>query len=86
MDINAERYNKINRIIEEYGKRYTQKEVADKLGMSLSDVRKVTMEENYRHTRKITQDNRRPGEKINLVTPLSYYHFLDKYPDDENEE
>ena len=84
MDINAERYNKINRIIEEYGKRYTQKEVADKLGMSLSDVRKVTMEENYRHTRKITQDNRRPGEKINLVTP--YYHFLDKYPDDENEE
>ena len=75
-----ERKFKIDRIIEEYDKRKTQKEVADLFRMDLNDVAIVTKNHNYIHTRKITQDNRKKGELINLITVLDDYKFLDKYP------
>ena len=80
MNINDERNYKINRIIEEYGKRYIQEEVAEKFGMSVTDVGRVLRMSNYTHTRLIDQDNRRPEERINLVINLNACGFLDKYP------
>ena len=43
---NEERKIKMSRIIEEYDKRKTQKEVADKFGMEIKDVSRVTQENN----------------------------------------
>jgi DNA-directed RNA polymerase specialized sigma subunit len=80
MDIMEERNFKIDRILEEYGKRMTQEEVAQKLGMDIKDVSKVTRLSNHRHTRKITSENRREGEKIAAFTNLKECDFLDKYP------
>lgn len=76
---NEERKIKMSRIIEEYDKRKTQKEVADKFGMEIKDVSRVTQENNYRHTRKITQENRKEDELINPCIKLDELSFLDKY-------
>lgn len=80
MSMIEERNFKINKILEEYDKRKSQEEVAKKFGMNVKDVSKVTKGANYSHTRKITQENRREGEKISAFTNLEEYSFLDKYP------
>lgn len=75
-----DRSYKIDRILEEYNKRGIQKEVAEMFNMKEEEVSKVTRLNNYWHTRKITPENKRPGEKISLFTHLDDYEFLDKYP------
>jgi len=77
---NKERNFKIDRIKEEYDKRKTQKEVAEKFDTSIVHVSWVTQLNNYKHTRKITPENKRPEEKIKAFSHLEDYAFLDKYP------
>lgn len=77
---NDERKFKVERILEEYEKRKTQKEVAEMLKMEIQDVSWVTQENNYKHTRKITPENRREGEKISPAIVFERFDFLDKYP------
>ena len=48
--------------------------------MGIKDVSKVTKKANFSHTRKITPENRREGEKIYAFTHLEECDFLDKYP------
>ena len=79
MDIIEERGYKFGKVKDEYGKRKTQEEVANKFGMSIKDVSKVTKKANFIHTRKITPENRREGEKISAFTHLEECVFLDKY-------
>ncbi len=77
--IYEERKQKVERIIEEYGKRKSQKIVAEVFNMSIGDVSKVTKENNYSHTVNLNEAN--PDGKP--IKPLIYYHdfdFLDKYP------
>lgn len=71
---------KITRIKEEYDKRKTQKEVADMFKMNIKHVSMVTQKNNYIHTRKITQENRKENETINAFTYYDEYEFLDQYP------
>ena len=59
MDIIEERGYKFGKVKDEYGKRKTQEEVANKFGMSIKDVSKVTKKANFSHTRKITPQKRR---------------------------
>lgn len=75
-----ERRLKNNRIVKEYDKRKSQKEVAEMLGMSIQDVSYVTQLNNYRYTRKITPENRKDGEKNIPTIALEELNFLDKYP------
>jgi hypothetical protein len=78
-NIDEERNFKIDRILEEYDKRKTQKEIAEKFGMRIEHVSWVTQLNNYKHTRKITPENKRPGEKIMAFSHLEDYAFLDEY-------
>lgn len=71
---------KIQRILEEYDKRKTQKEVAEMFSMEIKHVSWVTQENNYKHTRKITQENRKEDELIRPIIYLGDFAFLDKYP------
>jgi hypothetical protein len=77
-----ERKFKIDRIVEEYNKRKTQKEIAEMFGMNIKHVSWVTQLNNYKHTRKITGDNIREGKKINgiFLYEDEEYAFLDQYP------
>ena len=79
-DIYEERKRKIERIIEEYDKRKTQAEIAKEFSINERYVSLVTQEYNYRHTRKITPENIKDGEKINPITFMDKFGFLDKYP------
>ena len=71
---------KIERIIQEYDKRKTQKEVADMFLMDVKHVSWVTQEHNYKHTRKVTQENRKENELINGVIRFDDFEYLDQYP------
>lgn len=79
-NINQDRADKFLRVIEEYEKRKTQKEIADMFDMNIEHVSWVTQAKNNSHTRKITPENIRPGEKINPFVDLNDFEFLDKYP------
>ena len=79
-NIYEERKRKIERIIEEYDKRKTQAEIAKEFSINERYVSLVTQENNYRHTRKITQENIKEGEKIKPILLMDYFKFLDKYP------
>jgi len=80
MGIIEERNYKFGKVKDEYDKRKTQEEVAKKFNMSIRDVAKVTRGANNWHTRNITPENKRTGEKIDLFTNLNNFSFLDKYP------
>ena len=80
MTIIEERALKADKIIEEYAKRKTQDEVADLFGMTTEHVSKVTQKCDFRHTRKITEENIRPGECISPIIDYEKLNFLDKYP------
>lgn len=71
---------KIDRILEEYDKRKTQKEVAEIFSMNIVHISWVTQKCNYKHTRKITQENRREDELIYPLLLLDEFEFLDQYP------
>lgn len=75
-----ERKFKRHKILEEYDKRKTQHEIATMFGMSDEHVSWVTQMNNYHHTRKITPENRKEGERIRVVTFEDEYAFLDRYP------
>lgn len=79
-DIYEERKRKIERIIEEYDKRKTQVEIAKEFSMNERHVSWVTQGKNYRHTRKITPENIKEGEKINPILLMDDFVFLDQYP------
>lgn len=74
-----ERKFKIDKIIEEYDKRKTQKEVAEKFGMDTTHVSWVTQLNNYKHTRKITPENRKPEDKVIPYIDYEEFEFLDQY-------
>ena len=74
------RPEKAKKIIEEYMKRETQQGVGNKFGMSEKEVRKVTQEFNFKHTRRVTPENRRPEETINPFAHYNKLDFLDNYP------
>ena len=80
MSIMEERNYKFGKVEDEYDKRKTQEEVSKKFNMGIKDVSKVTKKANFSHTRKITPENRREGEKISAFTHLEECDFLDKYP------
>ena len=48
--------------------------------MGKNDVAKVTKLNNCKHTRKVTEENRKKGDMIRPLTTASDYDFLDKYP------
>lgn len=75
-----DRAYKIDRILEEYDKRKTQMEVAEMFSMDKRHVSWVTQENNYKHTRKITQENRKENELIKPILLLDDFEFLDQYP------
>lgn len=78
--IYEERKFKVERILEEYDKRKTQNEVAEMFGMSIEHVSWVTQENNYKHTRKITEENRKKDEVIRPVIFWNQFEYLDQYP------
>ena len=78
--IYEERKFKVERILEEYDKRKTQNEVAEMFGMSTEHVSWVTQENNYKHTRKITEENRKKDEVIRPVIFWNQFEYLDQYP------
>ena len=78
--VNEERKYKVERILEEYDKRKTQLEVAEMFGIEERYVSWVTQEFNYRHTRKITEENRKEGEIIRPIIEYSKFSYLDQYP------
>lgn len=78
--IYEERKFKVERILEEYDKRKTQNEVAEMFGMSSTHVSWVTQENNYKHTRKITEENRKEDEMIRPVIFWNQFEYLDQYP------
>ncbi len=71
---------KIDRILEEYDKRKTQKEVAEMFDMSITHVSWVTQQNDYKHTRKITDENIKPGESISPIIDYKEFEYLDQYP------
>ena len=79
-NLNDGRKFKIERILEEYDKRKAQKEVAEMFGMEIQHVSWVTQKNNYKHTRKITDENKREDEKISPVIVFERFDFLDQYP------
>lgn len=79
-NIYDDRKLKVERILEEYDKRKTQNEVAEMFGMDSTHVSWVTQENNYKHTRKITQENIKENEKIKPAIFYDDFEFLDKYP------
>lgn len=81
-----ERKKKISRIVEEYDKRNTQNDIAKMFSMNPRHVASVTQQKNYKHTRKVTIDNMRDGERINAINVLSDFEFLDQYPMENFEE
>lgn len=80
MDKYEEREFKCERIVEEYSKRKTQKEVAGMFDMDEKDVSTVTQKYNYKHTRKITPETIREGESMKAFIQWGEFDFLDKYP------
>lgn len=80
LNLNDERIFKNNGIVAEYGKRKSQMEIADMFDMNVQDVSYVTQLNNYRHTIKITPENRRDDEKIMMAYTIEALSFLDKYP------
>lgn len=70
---------KVERILEEYDKRKTQQEIADMFNMSKKHVSWVTQENNYKYTRKITEENKKDNETIRLVNFDKDFEFLDQY-------
>lgn len=64
----------------------TQSEISKKLGISQSDISKVTQEYGYRYTNKKNKNNLRNGETVNVIHRASALKFLDKYPDENFEE
>ncbi len=80
MTIMDERSFKIERILEKYDKRKTQKEVAEMFGMDIKHVSWVTQKNAYKHTRKITPENRKENERISPIIFLEEYEVLDQYP------
>lgn len=74
-----ERKQKIERILEEYAKRKSQKTIAEMFDMSQRHVSWVTQENNYYHTLNLTEDNPN-GKTINPVIFYDDFGFLDKYP------
>lgn len=75
-----ERKFKVDSIIEEYDKRKTQKEVAEMFGMDIKHVSWVTQQNDYKHTRKITNENIKPGESISPIINYDEFGYLDQYP------
>lgn len=76
---------KKDKIMEEYDARNIQKDIAEKFNMSKNDVAKVTKLNNCKHTRKVTEENRKKGDMIRPLTTASDYDFLDKYPNENFE-
>ena len=74
-----ERKKKIERILEEYGKRKSQKYLAEMFDMSQRHVSWVTQENNYYHTLNLTECNP-SGKTIKPVIFYEDFEFLDKYP------
>ena len=80
MTLYEERIRKVERIVEEYAKRKTQQEVAGMFGMSVDEVGDITRLYDYKHTRKVSQDNIRKGESISPLISVDELKFLDNYP------
>lgn len=80
MTLYEERIRKVERIVEEYEKRKTQQEVADMFGMNVDEVGDITRLYDFKHTRKVSQDNIRKGESISPLISVDELKFLDNYP------
>lgn len=80
MQKSDERKYKVERILEEYDKRNSQEDIARKFGIRAEHVSWVTQMNGYKHTRKITPENRRENEKITPVIFYDDFDFLDVYP------
>lgn len=75
-----ERFEKFKKIVEQYGTRMIQQEVADMFRMNIRDVARVTQLANCHNTRKITGENVRKGEAMKPIVIADELQFLDKYP------
>lgn len=78
-EIYEQRKKKIDRILEEYSKRKSQKTIAEMFNMSQTHVSWVTQKNNYFHTLDLTQCN--PNKRaIKPVIIYKEFEFLDQYP------
>lgn len=75
----GERKYKVDRILEEYDKRKTQKEVAEMFNMDIKYVSWVTQQNDYKHTRKISSENIKPEESVSLIIDYNDFEYLDRY-------
>lgn len=76
----SDRVIKVDRILEEYDKRKTQKEVAEMFNMDIKHVSWVTQQNDYKHTRKISSENIKPGESVSPIIDYNDFEYLDRYP------
>ena len=80
MNIYDERRRKINTIVSLYKDRsHIQQDIANKLSIPIWVVREVLEEMNFEHTKKMTPENLKNGQKINMCINLDDFGFLDKY-------
>lgn len=72
-------FDLFNTIIKLYLERKTQKEIADTLNISEEDVASATRLANFCHTKKLTPENCKEGQKLNMVVSDEQLCFLKKY-------
>ena len=74
MDV-FEKADKINNLYKD--RRNTQKVIAEKFGVSVKDVGRVTRIYGYEHTKRVTPKNANKGQRVKPIVYERNLQFLD---------
>ena len=66
-------------------RKYTQKDIADGLGIKIRHVEEVLKDSNFSHTKELTENNLKSGQAINPLTFWDNFDFLDIYSESDIE-